>query len=167
MFWPASSPVGLNIDFGFSRLDLSSEAISRLNDYADQSPDTTGNIDDGDLRNLKLTFNAVWGPGDSSQGVYLTGGIGYYQLEATVSEVGLVYYPPFCDPWFWWCYPGGIGSGNIIRGHDTKTEFGLNVGIGYTFDVGVSQMFIEATYHDVSLDNTDFNYIPITFGFRW
>ena len=167
MFWPANSPVGLNIDFAWSELDLSSEAISRLNDYVGMNPDTTGSIDDGDMRNLQLTFNAVWGPGDSSQGVYLTGGVGYYHLETTLTEAGLVYYPPYCDPWFWWCYPGGIGPGNIIRGHDTSSEIGYNVGIGYTFDVGVNQMFIEASYHSISTELSDIEYVPITFGFRW
>ncbi|MGW8367653.1 MAG: hypothetical protein ACWGPN_03105 [Gammaproteobacteria bacterium] len=167
MFWPVNSPVGLNIDFAYSNPDLTAETIRRLNDYVSSNPDTTGRIDNGDVQNLQLTFNAVWGPGDSSRGIYLTGGVGYYRLETTVGQVGLVYYPPICDPYYWWCYPGGIGPGNIIRGRQTNSEIGYNLGIGYTFEVGVNQMFVEATYHSVSTEFSSLDYIPITFGIRW
>lgn len=166
-FWPSDWPVGLMFDVGYTDLDLTASAINALNDAASQDPNTTGYIDDGDVRTLQLTVNAIWGPGESSQGVYFTGGLGYYHLKAKVSEVGLVYYPPFCDPWFWWCYPGGIGSANIIRGEESTGEIGYNLGIGYSFDVGVSQMFIELSYHEIPTANTEMTYMPITFGWRW
>jgi hypothetical protein len=167
MFWPSEWPIGLNFDVGYSNPDFSGSAINALNDYVSQDPGTTGRIDDGDVQNWQATVNAVWGPGESGNGVYFTGGIGYYHFEATFTEVGLVYYPPVCDPWYWWCYPGGIGTGNIIRGRESTSEIGYNVGLGYSFEVGLMQMFVEATWHEIPTAESEINYIPITFGFRW
>jgi opacity protein-like surface antigen len=94
--------------------------------------------------------------------------VGAYWLDATVTETGLVYYPPFCDPWYWWwCYPGGVGTGSIIRGSESSTEVGWNAGLGYDFAAGDGKVFIEAKYHYIMTDSEDFYYLPVMIGFRW
>ena len=84
-------------------------------------------------------------------------------------ENGLVYYPPVCDPWFWWCYPGGVGPGSIVVASQSTTEFGWNVGLGWAWEVNISgsQVFLEARYHSIDTTRASTEYLPLTIGFRW
>ena len=59
---------------------------------------------------------------------------GLYSLDGELTNTGLVYYPPICDPWYWWCIPGGVGPGEIVQASKSVTEFGFNGGIGLTFE---------------------------------
>lgn len=168
LYWPSRSPVGLNLDLTYARFDFSNEAIQAINAAILADPSNSGIVDDGDVATWQLTANAVWGPGDRNNGFYLTAGVGAHYLEGTVTETGLVYYPPFCDPWYWWwCFPGGVGTGSIIRGRDSTTEFGWNVGLGYSFPTRDGQVFFEAKYQVINTDSEDLTYLPITFGYRW
>jgi opacity protein-like surface antigen len=167
-FWPSEWPAGLNFELGYSDFDLSSRAIRTINDAIALDPADSGRIDDGYVRNWQLTVNAIWGPGDHDNGLYLIGGIGAYRLEGAVTQDALVYYPPTCDPWYWWwCYPGGVGTGSIVKAKDTTTEFGWNVGLGYSFASADGQLFVELSYHDIDTRNSDLTFMPLTFGYRW
>jgi hypothetical protein len=151
-YWPTDWPVGLSLELGYSDFDLSN----------------SGRIDGGSLTNWQATINAIWGPGKHANGVYLTGGIGAYYVTGTITETGLVYYPPFCDPWYWWyCYPGGVGQGSIVKGKDSETDFGWNLGIGYSLRAGEGQLFLEAKYTSIDTSGSELTFLPLTIGYRW
>ncbi|HEU4618937.1 MAG TPA: outer membrane beta-barrel protein [Gammaproteobacteria bacterium] len=167
-YWPADWPVGLSLELGYADFDLSDASIDKINQAIALDPNNGGRIDDGDVSIWKGTINAIWGPGSHDNGVYLTGGIGAYHLEGTITQTGLVYYPPFCDPWYWWwCFPGGVGTGAIVKGKDSTTEFGWNLGVGYSFPAGDGQLFLEAKYTSINTDGSDVTFLPLSIGFRW
>ena len=78
-----------------------------------------------------------------------------------------MYFPPVCDPWFWWCFPGGVGPGTIIVGKRSTDEFGWNVGLGYAFDNPGGQVFLELRYQRIEFDSESIDYIPLTIGYRF
>ena len=79
-----------------------------------------------------------------------------------------MYYPPVCDPWFWWCVPGGYGPGTVVRAKESTTEFGWNVGLGVTHRLsGGSELFFEAKYQVIETDRISTEYIPLNIGIRW
>jgi hypothetical protein len=84
-----------------------------------------------------------------------------------VTDEGLVYYPPICDPWFWWCYPGGVGPGTFIVGKRSSDEFGWNVGLGYSFPNTGGRGYVELRYERVEFASESIEYIPLTIGYRW
>jgi hypothetical protein len=63
---------------------------------------------------------------------------------------------------------GGLGIYNSKHGDfDSKTEVGINLGGGLRFPVGDMTTFLEARYHLMFGDRTDFannHFIPISFG---
>jgi opacity protein-like surface antigen len=168
-WWPETSPVGLDIDLAWQDFDVSKDAIRRINEEIGTDPGNDGEINNGDVSIWSLTTDVIWSPNTQSKvGFYLVGGIGVYRLEGQLTSQGLVYYPPICDPWLWWCYPGGVGPGTIIEERETATEFGYNAGIGINFELASgSQVYVEAKYHAIQTDNRTTEYIPVQVGFRW
>lgn len=169
VFWPESWPVGLNFDLGYSQYDVSNKAINFINDQIGLDPMNSGSVTGGDVDVWSTTADVMWGPDTGRVGFYLLGGIGVDYIDGKVTSQGLVYYPGFCDPWWWWCYPGGVGTGTIVQGSEDTTEFSYNVGIGLTFEVNVSgsQVYIESRYKFVNTDRETTEYLPIVVGFRW
>lgn len=151
----------------YTELDLSSGTINAINDAISQDPNNDGSVSGGSIDTFQLSVNGIWSPGDPSNGFYLTGGIGWYHVGGEVTQNGLVYYPPVCDPWFWWCYPGGVGPGTFVVGSVSSDEFGWNLGAGYSFNTYNGQFFVEAKYHQIQFEREDIEYIPLTVGFRW
>lgn len=168
LFWPRDWPAGIELKLTYAAFDITDESIDAINAAIAQDPSNSGRIDDGDLDTWQFTINGVWGPGSNENGFYLTGGVGAYFLDAELTNTQLVYYPPFCDPWYWWwCVPGGFGPGSVVQASDSSTEFGLNFGIGYHLEAGDGQFFVEAKYHRIETDARDLEFVPINFGFRW
>lgn len=168
LYWPSDWPIGVSIEAAYSDFNLSRAAKQRINDAIDQDPNNDGDISGGGADYWQLAINGIWSLGqDSSQGLYLTGGIGWYHVTGQLEDTGLVYYPPICDPWYWWCYPGGVGPGTFIVGKKSTDEFGWNLGAGYSFDVNSGQVYIEAKYTQIQWGKENIEYIPLTFGFRW
>jgi hypothetical protein len=169
MFWPVNWPVGLDFGLGYADFDLSSNSIQQINDAVATDPSNSGQITGGDVTSWQLTVNATWGPGRHDNGLYVTAGVGAYYLTGRTTSTGLVYYPPVCDPWYWWwCYSGGVGPGTVVTGKETSTQFGANVGIGGSFAVGDGQLFVEAKYTMVNTERSqDLTFLPVTVGFRW
>lgn len=168
MYWPSDWPIGVALDVAYTDFNLSSSAVQSINDAIDQDPNNDGDIVGGGVDYWQLALNGIWSLGaDTASGFYLTGGLGWYHVEAQVEQFGLVYYPPICDPWFWWCYPGGVGPGTFIAGSQSTDEFGWNLGVGFSFDVTSGQVFVEAKYHQIRWSQKDIEFIPVTIGFRW
>ena len=101
-----------------------SSVIRRINDAL---PPDAGLVNDGEVSIWSLSVNGQWGPDlGGPVGLYVTAGIGIDWLDAELTDDALVYYPPVCDPWFWWCVPGGVGPGTVVRADEDATEFGWN-----------------------------------------
>ena len=164
-WWPGN--VGLDIELGWTDFDVSDDAIRRLNEDIGADPDNR--IDDGTIAVWSLTTDVIWGPEtDGKVSFYLAGGIGAYYIDGQLTTRGLVYYPPVCHPWTWpWCWGGGVGTGNIIVGSESTTEFGYNGGVGLNIELASgSQVYFEVKYHYIDATEA-VRYIPIQLGYRW
>ena len=91
-----------------------------------------------------LTANAVVQPMVSP--LYFIGGIGFYSADLTGADV-------IGDP-------------------DAETDFGFNLGAGFSLPLTGFSTFIEARWHRIASDETvtgldNIDYIPIVFGIRF
>jgi opacity protein-like surface antigen len=168
-WWPADKPFGVQIEAAFSTYDISSSAIRDINDAIEAIDPEIGSVSGGDVDDWSFSVNAIWSLGAStSQGFYLMAGIGIDNVERSLTDDGLVYYPPICDPWWWWCTPGGVGPGTVVVASEDSTEFSWNIGLGYSFPLGGnSLMYVEARYKSVHTDPETMQVIPLTVGIRW
>ena len=169
LYWPSNWPAGIDINLAYSSPDISNKAINAINDQISMDPGNSGKIDGGYVNIWALTVDGLWSLGEKTQGFYLSGGVGVYYLQGRLTETGLIYYPPICDPWYWWwCYPPGVGPGSIVTASDSTTKYGWNAGIGYSFRPTLSgQLYLEAKYHSISTDKKDITYVPIEVGYRF
>lgn len=105
--------------------------------------DEVGEVD-GNWSMINFIGNALFPFGDpaSTARPYAIAGLGIYRLKAS----------------------GDIAGFDIS---DTQTKFGLNVGGGFTFNLSGFETFIEARYHSVFTDESNANFIPISFGFKF
>jgi opacity protein-like surface antigen len=125
-------------------------------------------------------FNLVIGPkaeaGKAHPYLVVGPGVYYRKVEITTPSVGWV--PGYCDPWWGWCYPGGLVPVDKVLGSVSQTSFGINVGGGVSFPVGDSaSIYIEARYHYIwGSEVTDSagkaykangQFFPITGGIRF
>ena len=68
-------------------------------------------------------------------------GVYYRPIEVTTPAVG--YVPGFCDPWWYYCYPGGFVAVDEVVGERSSTDFGMDFGGGVNFGV----FYAELRYH--------------------
>ncbi len=168
LYWPSSWPVGVSLDVNYWRMDLSGRSIQAINDAIASDPNNSGQVTGGDFENWHFGVKGVWSLGPSqSEGLYLTGGLSWNSVTGRVTDTGLVYYPPVCDPWFWWCLPGGVGPGSFVVGKRSSDEFGWNIGVGYSLPNTGGRGYAELSYQQIQFANEEIEYIPLTIGFRW
>ncbi len=89
-----------------------------------------------------LTANAVLSPMASP--LYFIGGIGFYSTNITGDEA---------DP-----------------DNEAETDFGFNLGAGFSLPLTGFSTFVEARWHQINTDDefgVNVNYIPIVFGIRF
>ena len=70
---------------------------------------------------------------------YLIGGLGLYNQKATGDDVGDT---------------------------ESETDFGINGGAGFDFQLGSVGLFVEGRFHNVFTEDNSTNFIPITAGIR-
>lgn len=168
IYWPSSWPVGIGLDINYLSMDLTSKSIQEINDAINDDPFNSGEVSGGDIENWQFALNAIWSIGESqSDGLYVTGGISWNSVTGTLTDNGLVYYPPICSPWYWWCLPGGVGPGTFIVGQRSSDEFGWNVGLGYSFPNTGGRGYLELRYERIEFNNSSIEYIPLEIGYRW
>lgn len=130
----------------------------------------TFNEPNGGIGTWSLTFNPVvkLAPPHSKIQPYITAGYGLYHMNFTLTRPASV--PTvFCDPFFGFCFPGTVGVDQVVAS-DSTYKGGFNAGAGFDIPLGQSRVkiFTEARYHRMfSTHNSDFTYIPVTFGLRW
>lgn len=98
--------------------------------------------DNGDVRIMNVTANAVFNVGSQSDSPYVIGGLGYYN-ERVAS-----------------------GSGTL-RLETSRNAVGINFGGGLRFPLSGLSTFFEARYHMMMNDQnggTNTQFVPITFG---
>jgi hypothetical protein len=93
----------------------------------------------GNLTIWSVTGNAVVAPMASP--LYFIGGIGFYSTDVNDDDF------PDLD--------------------DTETDFGFNIGAGFTLPLTGFSTFIEARWHNINTEIESTQYIPIVFGIRF
>jgi len=164
-FYPSKKPVGFRVDLAWDWWNVKDSFL----DNVDTDAGAPGNQppDHGDAYSIGTTFNVLWEPETSGTvGWYLTGGVGGYYVNASISNDG-TYYGYVCDPWYWWyCYPAAVPGQYEIKDH-SQWEWGLNGGVGITFELsGGSQFYVEANYQWLDT-KSNAAWVPLQFGWRW
>jgi outer membrane protein with beta-barrel domain len=130
--------------------------------------------------NMNMQFfdvNLVLQKPEGSVRPYGLVGMGVYYRPIEVTTPGVGYVPPFCDPWWYVCYPGGFVPVDRIVGERSSTDFGMDFGGGVRFGV----VFAELRYHyiwgpevEVPSGSTpptqrkaNGQFLQTTFGFRF
>jgi opacity protein-like surface antigen len=110
--------------------------------FSDQDP-IFDNVD-GDFSMVNFIGNLLFPFGDAASTArpYAIGGIGLYRMKASAEFAG-------------------------VDISDTQTKFGLNVGGGVTFNLSGFETFVEARFHSVFTDESNTNFIPLSFGFKF
>jgi hypothetical protein len=151
----AQKPLGIRWDLTYDWWDVNTGEL----------PDHQVTIDDGDGDQWTLRSGIQWEThGDKVK--FIGGvGIGAYRLHANLTQEVLV--PGWiCDPyWYWYCYPGLV-QGDIILANKTLTKFGYYATAGVSFPLQNSDIYIEAQYHWVDVENY-FQTLPIVVGWRF
>ncbi len=125
-------------------------------------------------------FNLLFKPQVESRAKpYIVAGIGVYYRPVKVTTPSVGYVPGYCDPFWYYCSPGGYVPVDLIVGSRSSTDFGMDFGGGVNFQVreGAS-IYIEARYHymwgpEVTNPSTNVKqkangqFLPITFGVRF
>jgi opacity protein-like surface antigen len=126
---PAVSPLGFQVDASYSRLGLDSDLV------------------EGHTQTIAGTANALYAfPSAAVARPYLIGGVGVYNMKATVDDV----------------------SGSA-------TKFGANAGAGFDLKLGSAALYAEGRLHAIFKGGFDSEtgeeatayMIPLTVGLRW
>jgi opacity protein-like surface antigen len=125
-------------------------------------------------------FNLVFKPAtESAAKPYIIAGFGVYYRPIKVTTPSVGYIPPYCDPWWYYCWPGGLVPVDKIVASKSSTDFGIDVGGGVNFKVADSaSLFFEMRYHYIwgpevkdatgkSYGKANGQFLPITFGVRF
>jgi opacity protein-like surface antigen len=170
--------VGIQGEYGGNRLGSKSATI----DLApcpgcpfDEPTEFTANgwVHYGDVN---LVLHAPWN--DKKVQPYGLVGGGVYYRSANVTTPGVGYLPPYCDPWWYYCYPGGLVPVDTIVGSRSQTNFGMDFGGGVNIKIGESSAFYaEFRYHyvwgkkvtlpDGTSQSSTGQYMPLVFGFKF
>lgn len=126
-FKPAVSPIGFQLDGFYNRF-----AFDGI---------------DGNTRILGATANALYAMPGAVAHPYVIGGLGMYNMKASLD---------------------GVGSGS-------DTKFGFNAGLGVDVGVGPAKFYAEGRLHAImkgavdseSLEETTAYMVPLTVGLRW
>jgi opacity protein-like surface antigen len=102
-----------------------------------------------DMNMQFVDFNLVLrGGGNDKMTPYAIVGGGYYYRPVKVTTPATGYVPGYCDPFWYWCYPGGWVSYDKIIGSRSTNDFGMDFGGGVSFKLGDSAaIYFEARYH--------------------
>ena len=168
---------GIQAEYGFTGLG------EKLIDLPQATPPPGANAVRNiyaDMNMQYLNFNFVFKPPTESRTKpYVVAGAGVYWRPVTVTTPGAGYVPPYCDPWFYWCWPGGLVPVDYILAEENSTDFGIDVGGGVDFGLTESTSFyVEARYHYIwgpelknsageSQGKANGQFLPITFGLRF
>jgi hypothetical protein len=100
---------------------------------------------DGNASILAFVGNVMvpFGDAASTARPYAIGGLGVYRTK----------------------FSGDVSGGNTLS--RSSTDFGLNIGGGFTFNLSGFETFVEARFHSAFTDVSNTNFIPLSFGFKF
>ncbi|MFY0567234.1 outer membrane beta-barrel protein [Archangium lansingense] len=110
-------------------------------------------------------------------GIYVLGGPGVYYRRVEITEFAGVGVVPYCDPWLYICYTTAVPVEEVL-GSRSRTDFGLNVGVGVSLRLfgGPLRIYAEGRYHYIFSGNIDTaagprkadgQYVPLVLGLRF
>ncbi len=70
-------------------------------------------------------------------------GMGVYYRPIKVTTPGVGFVPGYCNPWWYYCVPGGFVEVENILGSRSSTDFGMSFGGGVNFNM----IYAELRYH--------------------
>ncbi len=99
--------------------------------------------------NLDATFDVMqWG--DRRLGaLYVIGGVGVHYISTRKADV----------------LP--VGQPNYTAENGSTTEFGYNAGLGLSFGVGTSSLFLESRWFTADLSPTNASWVPLILGIKF
>jgi opacity protein-like surface antigen len=173
----ATPAVGVQAEYGFNGLGEKQVDLPVSDTPAGV---TTNKPFFGDMNMQYGDFNlVVRSPREGAAQPYLIAGVGVYYRPMKITTPSVGYVPGYCNPWWYYCVPGGYVPVDAIIGSRSSTDFGMDVGGGLNLKLGTSAAFYaEARYHYIwgpsfqnSLTGTtqkaNGQFIPITFGVRF
>jgi opacity protein-like surface antigen len=110
---------------------------------------------------------------------YILAGVGIYYRPLKVTTPSVGYVPGFCDPWWFYCQPGGFVEIDKVVGSRSSTDMGMDVGGGVNYRLTDSaSMYFEVRYHYIwgphiydsagkLYGRANGQFLPITFGVRF
>jgi len=179
----ASPTIGIQAEYGFNGLGEKEVGLN-LPPGIGCPPTGCGDIAQGpffaDMNMQYGNFNLVFRPQmEGAARPYVVAGVGVYYRPVKVTTPSVGYVPGYCDPWWYYCVPGGWVPVDAIVGERSSTDFGMDFGAGVNVMLGDSAAFyMEARYHYIwgpeVKDSTGTSYgkatgqfLPITFGLRF
>jgi opacity protein-like surface antigen len=97
----------------------------------------------GDMNMQYGTINAVLRKPDGTVRPYGLVGMGVYYRPIKVTSPAIGFVPGYCDPWWYYCYPGGFVAVEEVIGERSSTDFGMDFGGGLNF----GPVYAEMRYH--------------------
>ena len=111
-------------------------------------------------------------------------GVGLYYRPVTVTTPGVGFVPGFCNPWWYYCVPGGFVPVDNVIADRSSTDFGMVFGGGVNIAAtDAASVFVEIRYHYIwgpeineseipTLTGTttrraDGQFLPLTIGVRF
>jgi opacity protein-like surface antigen len=171
----ANPKIGIHAEYSFNGLGQKQIQLPVV-----PNPVGTGTNQDffADMNMQYGAFSAVITPKPEGKAVpYLIAGMGVYYRPIKVTTPAIGYVPGYCDPFWYYCSPGGYVPVDKIVGSRSSTDFGFNVGGGVNFRMGESaSAYIEIRYHYIwgpkfEANGTTYDsnsaFVPITFGIRF
>jgi opacity protein-like surface antigen len=131
------------------------------------------------------TVSGVFGlPRGNKVRPYGLTGVGVYYRPVTITTPALGFVPGFCDPWLFYCAPGGFVEVDEVVADRSSTDFGMVFGGGVNFTIGDdTTAVVELRYHYIwgpeintgavqtltgtNEINANGQFLPITFGIRF
>jgi opacity protein-like surface antigen len=155
----AGTNFGIRFDAGWDWFDANNKTV-------DIAQAAGLRVDDGNMYLGRLTLEGMYEfGGHGSVGGYIAAGFGgmhrHGELTTTVITGGV-----WCDPWTGWCYPGYFPGDAVVADQDT-TKFTYSIAGGVTFPVGNGEVYVEARYHWMQIDDPSTQMLPILIGYRF
>jgi len=89
------------------------------------------------------TANVIFQKAEGGVRPYGLVGLGVYYRPIKVTSPAIGYVPGYCDPWWYYCVPGGFVPVTDVIGERSSTDFGMDFGGGLRF----GKIYAEIRYH--------------------
>ena len=173
--------VGIQVEYGFNGLGKREITLPVCPDEACNIPEYESFF--GDMNMQFVDFNLVLkGNTSGRMSPYAIIGVGYYYRPVKVTTPAVGFVPGYCNPYWYWCYPGGWVSYDKVIGSRSSSDVGMDFGGGVNFRVSDAvSIYVEARYHYIWGPEYNFTdnagtvysgkangkFLPFVFGIRF